>query len=550
MTDQPPSPKGSFAPTLDIPRADAEQPLEKRCAQLAFPERSSAHLSGEIQSVLRDRLRAAALIMTFGSGLFLIWGFVAHPVANSAAWGLRGFHAVVVAVLAAHAFFLCRQCSVCLRNLRMAELVIFGLPAAFFAASQGYRLLHWQEMADKGMQSNPTGAWVALMYTYAIFIPNTWKRAALVVGSIGMTPILVMLVLSGMYMEVRLHLTPEHLTGWALMMIFVVASASYGSQVISRLRVEAFEAKRLGQYRLRELLGTGGMGEVYLAEHELLKRPCAVKVIRPSKAHDWKALARFEREVHATAALSHWNTVEIFDYGVTEDGTFYYVMEFLPGMSLQELVDAHGPLPPARAIHFLRQTSDALREAHSRGLIHRDVKPGNIFSAERGGVYDVAKLLDFGLVKEVSAEESSSQLTQEQSITGSPRYLSPEQALGDQPPDERSDVYSLGATAYFLLTGRPPFESDRAIKIILAHAHDEPEPPSRWRPELPKDLEQVILRCLAKRPEDRYQRAEELEQALADCESAADWTRQDAADWWEASAARRPDPVVADAPAS
>ena len=199
------------------------------------------------------------------------------------------------------------------------------------------------------------------------------------------------------------------------------------------------------------------MGEVYLAEHRLLKRPCAVKLIHPHRASDPHLLQRFEREVQATAQLTHTNTVEMFDYGHTEDGTFYYVMEYLPGLSLAELVEKHGPLPPARAVHLLMQTCDALSEAHSRGLIHRDIKPGNIFSAQRGGYYDVAKLLDFGLAKPISADSVPVQLTQDGSITGSPLYMSPEQAIGDSEPDERSDIYSLGAVAYYLLTGRPPF---------------------------------------------------------------------------------------------
>ncbi|HEV3005677.1 MAG TPA: serine/threonine-protein kinase, partial [Pirellulales bacterium] len=281
----------------------------------------------------------------------------------------------------------------------------------------------------------------------------------------------------------------------------------------------------------KHLIGAGGMGEVYLAEHRLLKRPCAIKIIRPGKADDPKVLARFEREVRATAALSHWNTVEIFDYGHADDGTFFYVMEYLPGLSLAELVGRYGPLPPERVIHLLRQVCDALREAHAAGLIHRDIKPGNIFAAQRGGIYDVAKLLDFGLVKPLGARESL-HLTQDGSITGSPLYMSPEQAVGEIESDARGDIYSLGAVAYFMLTGRPPFDGQNAIKVLMAHAHDEVAPPSRLRPESPPDLERVVLRCLAKRADDRFQEVLGLEQALADCEGAGEWTRERAARWW------------------
>jgi serine/threonine-protein kinase len=321
-----------------------------------------------------------------------------------------------------------------------------------------------------------------------------------------------------------------------IMMGITYLCATYGTYVIGNLRQEAFVARQLGQYRLCRLIGAGGMGEVYLAEHQMMKRPVAIKLIRPGKSADPQALARFEREVRATAKLSHWNTIEIFDYGRTEDGTFYYVMEYLPGLSLADLVDKHGPLPPARAVHLLMQTCDALAEAHRNGLVHRDIKPGNIFSAQRGGIHDVAKLLDFGLAKPVSPDTAPPvQLTQEGAITGSPLYMSPEQALGDSEPDGRSDIYSLGAVAYYVLSGSPPFGGEKAIRIILAHAHEEVVPPSRLRGDIPADLEQIVLRCLAKNPADRYQDVLALRQALSECSVAGSWSHGDAAKWWQAN---------------
>jgi serine/threonine-protein kinase len=315
------------------------------------------------------------------------------------------------------------------------------------------------------------------------------------------------------------------------MMAVAAVAAISGTYLINALRREAFEAKQLGQYRLIEKLGSGGMGDVYLAEHRMLKRPCAIKLIRAEQAGDPKVLARFEREVQITARLSHWNTVEVYDYGRTDEGTFFYVMEYLPGLSFDELLQKHGPMPAARVVHLLRQTCNALREAHSIGLIHRDIKPGNIFAAQRGGLYDVAKLLDFGLVMPL-AEISSMRITQEGSISGTPLFMSPEQARGLDVLDARSDIYSLGAVAYMMLSGHPPFERSSPVDVMIAHARDEVVPLSTLQRDVPADLEQIIVRCLAKGPEDRFQDAGSLEKALAECSAADQWSQLDAARWW------------------
>jgi serine/threonine-protein kinase len=273
------------------------------------------------------------------------------------------------------------------------------------------------------------------------------------------------------------------------------------------------------------------MGEVYLAEHRLLKRPCAIKLIRQGDEADPRTLERFEREVRLTASLSHPNTVEVYDYGRADDGTYYYAMEYLQGLSLAELVERHGPLPPSRAVYLLRQVCEALREAHAAGLIHRDIKPSNIFAARRGGIDDVAKLLDFGLVRP-STTARATHVSAEGVILGTPLFMSPEQARGGRELGERSDIYSLGAVAYYLLTGRPPFDGEGGIAVMIAHARDPVLPPSRIRPGIPEDLERVVLRCLAKDPAKRFVDAEALEQALGECACAGDWDRKRAARWW------------------
>jgi serine/threonine-protein kinase len=372
-----------------------------------------------------------------------------------------------------------------------------------------------------------------LIFTYALFIPNTWRRAAVVIGIMAAAPIALLAYMSQRDIAFANVLRDynDYILEVTVMMAIAWITGVYGTHTIRTLRQKAFEARQLGQYRLCRMIGAGGMGEVYLAEHQMMKRPCAIKLIRPQKAADPRALARFEREVRATAKLSHWNTIEIFDYGRTDDGAFYYVMEYLPGLSLSELVQRHGALPAGRVIYLLEQICDALGEAHGAGLIHRDIKPGNIFAAQRGGIYDVAKLLDFGLAKPM-LENVSVQLTQEGSISGSPLYMSPEQAMGDLEPDARSDIYSLGAVAYFLLTGAPPFAGQQAIRVILAHAQQAVVPPSHLQPDVPADLEEIVLRCLAKSPQDRFQSAAQLAAALSQCQAAGSWGRGDAAGWW------------------
>src|SRR5262249_31286061 len=284
---------------------------------------------------------------------------------------LLGFHVLVVLVLGFSSLPLCRKCPVSLRKLRVAELVIFGLPAVFFLLLQ--RRVTLDDVA-RGFMPPPMPFWLLLIFTYGSFIPNAWRRAACVIGVMALAPDLLVVGLMLTYPEVSAVMTGTGFVQQVLTMVVAAVAAVFGTHLINTLRREAFEARQLGQYRLLEPLGQGGMGEVYLAEHRMLKRPCAVKLIRPEQAGNPKVLARFEREVQMTARLSHWNTVEIYDYGRTDDGIFYYVMEYLPGLSLEALVERYGPLPAERVVHLLRQTCQALREAHAVGLIHRDVK--------------------------------------------------------------------------------------------------------------------------------------------------------------------------------
>jgi serine/threonine-protein kinase len=376
---------------------------------------------------------------------------------------------------------------------------------------------------------------MTVLVIYGIFAPNTWRRLMLMIA--GVVAVLIGIEVASW--AGRTAIDPDLFISNLLITVMAaflgVGTAVYGSFKLGAAQEEAVSARQrlreLGKYRLTRRLGAGAMGEVYLAEHMLLRRPCAVKLIRPAGAEGEKQVARFEREVQATAGLTHPNTVEIYDYGRAEDGTFYYAMEYLPGLTLDELVQRHAPLPPARAIHLLRQVCGALREAHGAGLIHRDIKPANIIITCRGGIHDVVKLVDFGLVREIDAGVGRGGLTQEGAVAGTPEYMSPEQAEGLAGLDGRSDIYSLGAVAYFLLTGRPPFQKPNTLQLLFAHVREPVRPITEIRPGIPGELQTVVLKCLEKNRDRRFQDIMALDYALAGC-GGEPWTDVEAADWW------------------
>ena len=433
-----------------------------------------------------------------------------------------------------------------LLGLKALELGMIVLLASLFAFGE-YRLMLQFSLRGETMMAEMTLTSVVLLtsvliLTYGLYVPKSWRRAAVVVLPLSLLPFMPIPVLALRHpeamgwLETRLgsSTTPLVLlfTYDGLILIILAVSATLGARTISGLRREAAETRRLGQYHLRERIGAGGMGEVYLAEHRLLKRPCAVKLIRPEVMADPKAQARFEREVQMTASFSHPNIVEVYDYGRSDDGTYYYVMEYLPGLSLEELVQRYGPLPPGRLVYLLRQVCQALRVAHAAGLIHRDIKPSNVIAARRSGMDDVAKLLDFGLVLP-RAGSTSPHLTGEGQVLGTPLFVAPEQVMsGGRVVDERSDLYALGVVAYYLLTGRPPFEGGDGIGVMIAHARDPVVPPSQVRADVPEDLERVVLRCLAKDPGERFPDAESLDGAMGACACAGEWGQEHASRWW------------------
>jgi hypothetical protein len=312
------------------------------------------------------------------------------------------------------------------------------------------------------------------------------------------------------------------------------------------LQLATLTARKLGQYSLETKLGSGGMGTVYKARHAMLRRPTAVKLLDLERMND-AAIARFEREVQLTSSLTHPNTVSVFDYGRTPEGICYYAMEYLEGLNLDDLVKRHGPIGEARLAYILRQVCGSLAEAHAAGMVHRDIKPANLFLTQRGGQYDFVKVLDFGLVKEIDGSGQAG-LTNPDTVAGTPLYMAPEALTKSSEVDARTDVYALGAVAYYLLTGQPVFTGSTVTEICMKHVREEPEPPSRrlGRPLTP-ELEALILRCLAKAPADRPKDASDLWNALDACPLNGTWTRADAEIWWTTLKTESPPPPGMDA---
>ncbi|MGE5277088.1 MAG: serine/threonine-protein kinase [Acidobacteriota bacterium] len=374
----------------------------------------------------------------------------------------------------------------------------------------------------------------AVLLGRAALVPSEPRRTAWIsIASVAALPMMTFLLF-------RRHPTPElpvgaMVTQATLWATFTAILATVISSVTFHLRRSIARARRLGQYTLLEKIGEGGMGVVYRAEHEMLRRPTAIKLLPPQSAGE-ESLKRFEREAQLTARLTSPHTVSIYDYGRTPEGAFYYVMEYLHGLDLEHLVREAGPLPPGRVVHVLRQVCEALAEAHGVGLIHRDIKPANILLSEVGGIPDFAKVVDFGLVKDVRGP-ADARLTHEDVVAGTPQYLAPETIRNGTSSDPRSDLYALGAVAYYLLTGTPVFEG-RPIEVIQSHLQKAPQPPSaRLGRPLPAKLERLVLECLEKDPSLRPESADALADRLAACNDVEPWNPELARRWWSRRAA-------------
>ncbi len=378
---------------------------------------------------------------------------------------------------------------------------------------------------------------ITILLTRAALVPSPALRTAWISTlATAPAPILAALVYADRApAEVSRGQAVAYALLWSILTVLLSTLASF---VTFRLRKSVARARRLGQYTLGEKLGEGGMGIVYRAEHEMLRRPTAIKLLPPGRAGE-DSLKRFEREVQQTARLTNPHTVSIYDYGRTPDGLFYYVMEYLDGIDLEDLVKESGPMQPGRAVRIMRQVCAALAEAHGIGLIHRDIKPANIFLCERGGIPDIAKVLDFGLVREITGA-ADPRLTAENVVHGTPQYLAPEAIRNADSIDARSDLYALGAVGFFLLTGTPVFSGRGSLEVIHHQLQTPAELPSkRLGKPIPPKLEAVIMSCLAKNPDERPESAKALAAALHACDDVVPWDELDARRYWQERASRR-----------
>ena len=377
--------------------------------------------------------------------------------------------------------------------------------------------------------------WIAI---YPLVVPNTPRKilaASLLSASMGPATVVMSAVATGTPID-----RPLVVAIYFLSSTYLAAVASYMiARIVHGFNMRLTTAREIGSYELIERIGQGGMGEVWRAQHRLLARPAAIKLIRSdvlgSSPRSREALVRrFEREARDTAALRSTHTIDVYDYGVTEDGDFYYVMELLEGLSLERMVRTFGPLAPPRAVYILQQVCHSLGEAHARGFVHRDIKPANILVCRLGPDDDFVKVLDFGLVKHVAAGPTVTSISSLGTTAGTPAYLPPEVALGWPDIDGRANLYSLGCVAYFLLTGQPVFSADTAVATALAHVQQTPPPPGRRSAyEIPPALEALIMACLSKDPRARPASAEDARRQLAAAVPPDAWTAADARRWWE-----------------
>jgi hypothetical protein len=432
-------------------------------------------------------------------------------------------------------------------NSRLSPRMIAAMAIVFEIASS-YGIAAAELLQPLGLDFR-NATWIGLSWVavwtllFTIVVPSSPRRSVLAALAASSSVPVMAAVSFAVYPPPVLLNRGQFFFLFVFPYLLVVVMAYVGARVLFALGNEVRKARELGSYRLLERLGQGGMGEVWRARHRLLARPAAIKLIRPLTGPSMMgshAAKRFEREAQAIASLRSPNTVDLFDFGIADDGTFYYVMELLDGLDAERIVNTFGPMPAARVIHVIRQVCHSLSEAESISLVHRDIKPANVMLCRYGEDHDFVKVLDFGIVKaihEPGGGEDSPTLaivTADHVVQGTPAFMAPEQVLGGLPVDHRTDIYGIGCLAYWLLTGRLVFTGDTAMQLLIQHAQAAPEPPSaRTELPIPSQLDAVVLMCLAKNPADRPQSARELAQRLAAVPGSGEWTPELARAWWD-----------------
>jgi eukaryotic-like serine/threonine-protein kinase len=502
-------------------------------------ERATTGLPPDLLNRTASRLQALAWLYAF---TFFMAGFVPRLLVpddrrilfeNAISW-VPGVISITVAVSVALTIRLARLRPAAVTVLALVFEVIssYGIAAAEFLDPVGL------DVGEGWMGLSWVAEWVLLFNVVVPTVPRYVAIAAL--ASVTAVPAMVLLSIALFPPDPPLN-GLQIFFGFGFPYMLVVIMAYVGARVVYTLNAEITRARELGSYRLEERLGQGGMGEVWKASHRLLARSAAVKLIRPSTPGHPAGISddtrrRFEREAQVIAQLRSPHTVTLFDFGVADDGSFYYVMELLDGVDADALIRRFGPIPAERVLYLLRQMCHSLSEAESCGLVHRDIKPANIFLCRYGEDHDFVKVLDFGIAKatpDTSLDEQTPAATIPNVVHGTPAFIAPEQALGGADVDVRADIYSTGCVAYWLLTGQPVFTADTAMKLLLAHAHTAPEPPSsRTEIPIPQDLDALVLSCLAKDREQRPQSARDLLGRLDAIALQRPWTEARAREWW------------------
>ncbi len=519
-----------------------------KLTQVQLPSTTSQQGAERSSGLPDDLLRAAAkrlriIAIVYAVGFLLgesVW-VLFDPIARADLVHFYGWGPPAISILAALTVALLvgnpRLSPQTLMNIGLVFEVLGAYGIAFSGYWGVYRGLAYQpeHLAIFGL------SYVAPWIMFFTIVAPCEPRKALLAAFLSSTAVPVVLLLTMRYGGTSIVFTAGQWVGTVVVAYgMIVLTAYIGARVVHGLGTAVKRAREMGAYRLTERLGQGGMGEVWRAEHRMLARPAAIKLVKPDVlgaidgSRRGHLLARFEREAQATALMRSPHTIELYDFGVTDEGTFYYVMELLDGFDLETLVKRFGPVLPERTINVLLQVCDSLAEAHDSGLIHRDIKPANIYLCRHGRSVDVVKVLDFGMVKTLQdSSPAEVNLTAEHVAFGTPAFMAPEQVLGRADVDGRTDIYAVGCVAYWLLTGRYVFEAGTVPQMMALHLREPPEPPSTFSPmPIPDALEQTVLACLEKDRDQRPRTADELAARLAECDTAAAWTTERAQAWW------------------